>query len=80
MTHKRAVILVIAIWISSALLSLVNLLVPMNIAYLVLAITGILCLVTSGLLFLRWPNTVFACAFADAIFNTCTRISQTCRQ
>ena len=29
---------------------------------------------------LRWPNIVFACAFADAIFNTCTRISQTCRQ
>ena len=29
---------------------------------------------------LRWPNTVFARAFADAIFNTCTRISQTCRQ
>ena len=29
---------------------------------------------------LRWPNRVFARAFADAIFNTCTRISQTCRQ
>ena len=52
-TPKRVVILVISIWISSALFSLVSLLVPMTIAYLVLAITGILCLVTSGLLFLR---------------------------
>ena len=25
---------------------------------------------------LRWPNTVFARAFADAIFSTCTRISK----
>ena len=52
-THKRVVVLVISIWISSALLSLVSLLVPMTIAYLVLAITGILCLLASGLLFLR---------------------------
>ena len=57
-TPKRAVILVISIWISSALLSLVSLLVPMTIAYLVLAITGILCLVTSGLLFLKIYLTV----------------------
>ena len=52
-THKRVVVLVISIWISSALLSLVSLLVPMTIAYLVLPITGILCLLASGLLFLR---------------------------
>ena len=38
-TPKRAVILVISIWLSSAHLSLVSLLVPMTIAYLVLAIT-----------------------------------------
>ena len=57
-TPKRAVILVISIWLSSALLSLVSLLVPMTIAYLVLAITGILCLVTSGLLFLKIYLTV----------------------
>ena len=38
-TPERAVILVISIWLSSALLSLVSLLVPMTIAYLVLAIT-----------------------------------------
>ena len=52
-TLKRVVVLVISIWISSALLSLVSLLVPMTVAYLVLAITGILCLLASGLLFLR---------------------------
>jgi len=57
-THKRVVVLVISIWISSALLSLVSLLVPMTIAYLVLAITGILCLVTSGLLFFKIYLTV----------------------
>ena len=57
-TPKRVVVLVISIWISSALLSLVSLLVPMTIAYLVLAITGILCLVTSGLLFLKIYLTV----------------------
>ena len=34
-TYKRIVVLVISIWISSALLSLVSLLVPMTIAYLV---------------------------------------------
>ena len=52
-THGRVVVVVISIWISSALLSLVSMLVPMTVAYLVLAITGILCLVTSGLLFLK---------------------------
>ena len=57
-THKRVVVLVIAIWISSALLSVVNLLVPMNVAYLAFAITGILCLVTSGLLFFKIYLTV----------------------
>jgi len=57
-THKRVVAVVISIWISSALLSLVSLLVPMTIAYLVLAITGILCLVTSGLLFFKIYLTV----------------------
>ena len=29
-----------------------------------------------SLLYLRWPNTVFARAFADALFSTCTRISK----
>ena len=57
-TPKRVVVLVISIWISSALLSLVSLLVPMTIAYLVLAITGILCLVTSGMLFFKIYFTV----------------------
>ena len=57
-TPKRVVALVISIWISSALLSLVSLLVPMTIAYLVLAITGILCLQASGLLFLKIYLTV----------------------
>ena len=52
-TPKRVVVLVISIWISSALFFLVSLLVPMALAYLVLAITGILCLLASGLLFLR---------------------------
>ena len=57
-TPKRVNALVISIWISSALLPLVSLLVPMTIAYLVLAITGILCLVISGLLFFRIYLTV----------------------
>jgi len=57
-TQKRIVVMVISIWISGALLSLVNLLVPMTIAYLVLAITGILCLLASGLLFLKIHLTV----------------------
>ena len=52
-THKRVVALVISIWISSALLSLIILLVPMTISYLVLAITGMLSLLTSGLLFFK---------------------------
>ena len=52
-THKRIVVLVVSIWISGAVLSLVNLLVPITIAYLVLAIAGILCLLASGLLFLK---------------------------
>ena len=52
-THKRVVALVISLWISSALLSLIILLVPMTISYLVLAITGMLSLVTSGLLFFK---------------------------
>ena len=52
-THKRVVVVVVSIWISSLLLSLIILLVPITIAYLVLAITGILCLVTSGLLFFK---------------------------
>ena len=57
-TLQRIVVLVISIWISSAFLSLVSLLVPMTIAYLVLAITGILCLLASGLLFLKIYLTV----------------------
>ena len=52
-THKGVAALVISIWMFSALLSLVSLLVPMTIAYLVLAITGILCLPASGLLYLK---------------------------
>ena len=52
-THKRVVVVVVSIWISSSLLSLIILLVPITIAYLVLAITGILCLLTSGLLFFK---------------------------
>ena len=52
-THKRVVALVISIWMSSALLSLIILLVPMTISYLVLAITGMLSLLTSGMLFFK---------------------------
>ena len=57
-TPKRVNVLVISIWVSSALLSLIKLLVPMTIAYLVFAITGILCLLVSGLLFLKIYLTV----------------------
>ena len=57
-THKRIVFLVVSLWISSALLSLVSSSLPMTIAYLVLAITGILCLLVSGLLFLNIYLTV----------------------
>ena len=57
-TPKRVNVLVISIWVSSALLSLIKLLIPMTIAYLVFAITGILCLLVSGLLFLKIYLTV----------------------
>ena len=49
-THKRAVAVVISIWVVSAILSLVGIFLPMNIIYVIFAIIEIFCLVTATFL------------------------------
>ena len=52
-THKRVVTVVITIWVFSAFLSLLNLWIPKNIFYIMFAITGIVCLTVSAMLYLK---------------------------
>ena len=52
-THKRAVAVVITIWVFSAFFSLLNLWIPKNIFYIMFTITGIVCLTVSAMLYLK---------------------------
>ena len=57
-THKRAVAVVISIWVFSLLLSLFYLWVHSDISYMVFAVIGVICLVFSAILCLKIYFTV----------------------
>jgi len=52
-THKRVVVVVITIWMSSAFFSLLYLWVSINISYIVFAISRVACLVISAMLYFQ---------------------------
>ena len=52
-TYKRVVAVVISVWVSSALGSLSFLWVPRNSFYNLIAITGVICVVVSGVLYYK---------------------------
>ena len=52
-TQKRVVAVVISIWVFSAFVSLFYLWVPPNISYIVFAVTGVVCLVFSAMLYFK---------------------------
>ena len=56
-THKRAVAVVISIWVFSAILSLIRLWIPVNIMYAVFAIVDLICALTVILLSFKTYST-----------------------
>jgi len=58
-THKRVVAVVISVWVCSALYSLFYLWVSSNIFYNVVVISGVMCLIVSGVFYCKIYVTVW---------------------